>query len=197
MADNGRFERDCAALMAWRTAEDVGKLRTGIRVARMHTFYGGGVIQKAASDSGYDEKTLYARRDVALFILQYASALGNFFSARSIFENQPITYTHYRIALPREGWDIEDAIDSLMAITDGDTLFEEWLWKREGRKLILPMTTRQFGQYISYLRGGRPRPRPIFEGRGSALDVLKSAWSELVGKGQGGREVKLTIKEPR
>ena len=201
MSDDGRFERDCAALYQWRSSEDQGKFRIGLRTARMTTFYGGAVIEHAAREANYSAKTLYARRDVAIFMCQIAPALSeskSIFSVRRFLDENPeISYTHLRIALPKSGWDIEEAIESLLAIANGDTDFEAWLMKQEVRPLILPMTTAQFGQYVSWLRGGKPRPRPIFEGRGTALDVLRNAWNEIKQRGQGNKEVKLTIKEQR
>jgi len=203
MGDDGRFERDCSFLAVWRGAEDVGKFRTGLRVARMSTFYGGAVIEHAAREANYSAKTLYTRREVAIFMCQIAPALEeskSIFSVRRFLDDNPeITYTHLRIALPKSDWDIEQAIESLLAIANGDSEFEEWLQKQEHRPLILPMTTAQFGQYVSWQRGGKPRVKPIFKERGSPLDVLARAWAkgkEWQAK-HGARDIEVTIKEPK
>lgn len=210
MSDEGLFERDCDALAMWREAEDSGKFRFGLRAARMSLKHGQSInrygesnMDTAARMAGVSPQTLYARRDVAIFICQISRIFRKDtrkFSPGRFFEDNPeITYTHLRITMPKSDWDIESAIESLMAISYGNPEFEKWLRKQEDREIILPMTCRQFGQYVSWLRGGKPRPKPIFKARGRPLEVLRAAWNVVreYGMRNGGRDVEVTVREPR
>lgn len=196
------MEAHALYLRLWREGEDRLKFRAGLRVARLQTFYGDGTIDAISRDAGYSPTTLYSRKDVAIFIVAWASAIcnGNFFHARGIFDENPaITYTHVRMAIPnsRWEWDFEDACDALVAVTDGDPEWEEYEKQRK-REVILPMTTDAFGRYITWKRGGQPS-NPIFKARGRPLWLLKQAWGELWRweRTAGGGEVEIVIREVR
>ena len=198
-------EYDAECLSKWRVDEDYWKIRTGIRVARMlnDAEYGDGRIDQIAHDAGYTDSTLYARKDVAVFAMAWLSAVPgcSIFSARRISECFPeITYTHVKMALPseRRNWGFEDACDALMAIMDGDPSWDAYEKAHDG-VVILPMTTRTFGRYLTYKRKGRPRTPPIFSARGKPLWLLKQAWGELWRwqMHAGEKEVEVIIREAK
>lgn len=197
------MEYDAECLRTWREGEDTLKIRTGIRVARMHTVYGDGTIEQVASDAGYSDKTLYSRKDVSLFCIRWMSAIPecNIFSVRRITEKFPeITYTHIKMALPseRREWDFEAAVDALMAIGDGDPDWEAYEAQQK-RVVVLPMTTKEFGRYLTFKRKGTPRHPPIFSARGRPLSLLPKAWNQLM-NWQVSRphiEVEIIIREAR
>jgi hypothetical protein len=196
------MEAHAEALRLWREGEDNLKVRAGLRVARMQTFYGDGTIEKVANDAGYSPKTLYTRRDVSRFMLQWMSATKdcNIFSVRRISERFPeITYTHIRMATPseRRKWDFEDACDALQAIAMGDSEWDEYE-EKHGRAVVLPMTTDAFGRYLTWKRGGKPHD-PIFRGRGKPLWITGQAWNHMWdwAMHNGGKEVEIIIREAR
>jgi hypothetical protein len=168
----------------------------------MQTFYGDGTVEKVAQDAGYSSKTLYARKDVTGFLITWMSIMPghNIFSVRRFFEEHPaITYTHVRMGMPsdRHGWDFEQAIEAMLAIEAGDPEWDEY--EADHKRVVeLPMSTDNFGRYLTFKRGGKPS-NPIFRQRGNPFFVLKQAtramWDYY--RNNGGKEVEVIIREAK
>lgn len=136
--DGGRFEHELDYLRSIRESGDNGRVKAGLRAARLSRTkrYGAGVIKALALGSGYKKATLYEYAGIARFLVRVYG-----WSARRTFDDHPaLTYSHIRIAASLE--DIEDSIMVLEHVERRGTspdrlavLVARW----KGKRIVLPL----------------------------------------------------------